>query len=79
MNVPKLYPIRELKKRAKKRDILWIKSQGKGGHGVFEGPDTYGDIRKYPLPSEQHKKEITRTYLKGFLRRFGLDEDFLLD
>ena len=79
MSVPKLYPIRELKKRARQRGILWIKSKGKGGHGAFQGPDINGDIQTYPLPSRQHKKEVTRTYVKGFLRRFGLGEDFLYD
>jgi hypothetical protein len=79
MNIPNLYSIRELKKRARKKDIHWMKKRGKGGHGVFQGPDIEGKIRSYPLPSAQHKKEVTGTYLKGFLRRFGLSESFLFD
>jgi len=77
MSIPNLYKIRELKKRAKKRDIVWKKRRGKGGHGAFEGPDTNGKVHTFPLPSEQHKKEVTGTYLKAFLRRFGLNDKFL--
>lgn len=77
MKVPHLYSIRELKKKAKKKDIMWIPKGGKGGHGKFEGPDINSKIRSYPLPSGQHKKEVTGVYLKAFLRRFGLSEDFL--
>lgn len=79
MSIPKLFSIRELVKRAKKRGINWNKSRGKGGHGAFVGPDINGDIQTYPLPSAQSKKEVTSTYLKGFLRRFGLTDDFFDD
>ena len=77
MSIPKLFPVRELKKKAKKQGIIWDKSKGKGGHGAFVGPDTKGNIQVYPLPSSQHKKEVTSTYLRGFLRRFCLNEEFL--
>lgn len=73
MKVPKLYPFRKLKKKAKVYGIEWLP---KGRHGKFSGPDINGKIQKYPLPFAQHKKEITGTYLKGFLRRFGLGEGF---
>lgn len=76
MRVPKLYPIRKLKKKAKQHGIEWLP---KGKHGKFEGPDTHGEIHKYPLPSAQHKKEVTGSYLRGFLRRFRLGEDFFND
>ncbi len=77
MKVPHIYSIRELKKKAKKKGIIWIAQRGKGGHGIFKGPDTNGKIRSYPLPSGQHKNEVTGIYLRGFLRRFGLTGDFL--
>ena len=79
MSVPRLYSFRKLKQKAQKINIEWIPCRGKGGHGIFKGKDINGHIRSYPLPSSQHKREITSTYLKGFLRRFGLDEDFLQD
>ena len=70
MSIPKLYPFRKLKQKANKVNILWISCRGKGGHGLFKGHDSYGNIQSYPLPGAQHKKEITGVYLKGFLRRF---------
>lgn len=76
MRAPKLYPIRKLKKKARERGIEWFPS---GPHGKFKGPDIYGEEQTYPLPSAQHKKEVTGTYLRGFLRRFGLGEDFFND
>ena len=74
MNVPKVYPIRKLQQKAHQRGIEWFPE---GRHGKFKGPDSSGRIQAYPLPSAQHKKEISGVYLKGFLRRFGLDESFL--
>ncbi len=76
MRVPKLYSIRNLKKKAKKYEIVWFPS---GRHGKFKGPDIHGKEQSYPLPSAQHKKEVTGTYLRGFLNRFGLGEDFFSD
>jgi len=76
MNVPKVYPIRKLLQKAKQRGIEWFSG---GKHGKFKGPDSSGRIQAYPLPSVQHKKEVSDVYLKGFLRRFGLDETFLND
>ena len=77
--IPRTYSIRRLKEKARQNNIYWVPSGGKGGHGVFRGPDNNDDFRIYPLPSSQHKKEVTRTYLKGFLRRFGLTEEFFDD
>ena len=74
---PRVYPIRKLKKNLKQYEIIWVPHRGKGGHGVFQGPDTMGKIRLYPLPSAQHKKEVTGTYLRSLLRRFGLKEKIL--
>lgn len=79
MSIPKLYSFRKLKRKAEQQGISWIPRKGKGGHGSFEGSDNFGNIHTYPLPGAQHKKEVTRIYLKGFLRRFGLNEDFLDD
>lgn len=79
MNVPRTYPARKLKKILKKHGIDWIGKGGKGGHGIFQGKDVNGDVQKYPLPSGQHKKEVTRTYLHGLLRRFGLNEQILYE
>jgi hypothetical protein len=76
MNVPKVYPIRKLLQKAKQRGIGWFSG---GKHGKFKGPDSSGRIQAYPLPSVQHKKEVSDVYLKGFLRRFGLDETFFND
>jgi hypothetical protein len=76
MSIPKVYPIRKLQQKAKERGIEWFSG---GKHGKFKGPDSSGRIQAYPLPSAQHKKEISSNYLKGFLRRFGLDETFFDD
>jgi hypothetical protein len=76
MSVPRLYPFGKLKKKAKEYNIEWIP---KGRHGRFKGPNTKGEIHIFPLPHAQHRKEVTREYLKSFLRRFGLNEDFFSD
>jgi len=77
MRVPHTYPVRKLIKNLKKNGINWVPQKGKGGHGVFEGPDVNGIVQKYPLPSAEHKKEVTGEYLRGMLRRFGLTEKVL--
>ena len=76
MKVPRLFPLREMKKKAKRYGIKWIPQ---GRHGKFKGKDTSGENQTYPLPSAQSKKEVTGTYLRGFLTRFGLGEDFFDD
>jgi len=75
MGVPRVYPIRKLKKKLKQYGIIWVSHRGKGGHGIFQGQDTNGEIQSYPLPSAEHKKEVTGNYLRGLLRRFGLNEN----
>jgi len=79
MGVPRLYSVRKLKKILSKHNITWQEHRGKGGHGLFQGPDTNGKIQSYPLPSAQHKKEVSGSYLRGLLRRFGLSEDIFGD
>jgi hypothetical protein len=74
MKVPNVYPINKLKNILKNYGIYWDASRGKGGHGAFRGKDVNGNYRLYPLPSGQHKTEVTGTYIRGLLRRFGLDE-----
>jgi len=72
--IPKTYPIRKLCELLEPHGIILNRSLGKGGHGAFTGKDRDGNIQKFPLPSSMHKKEITGTYIRTLLRRFGLDE-----
>ena len=77
MRVPHTYSVRKLKKQLKRHGILWVAARGKGGHGVFEGPNAAGKIQTFPLPSEPHKKEVAGTYRKALLRRYDLSEKVL--
>jgi len=72
VKIPKQISFSSLKRRLKKLDIYWHKRKGKGGHGSFVGLDKQGNNQSYPLPSDQHR-EVRKTYLRGLLRRFGLD------
>jgi hypothetical protein len=73
MRVPNTYPISKLKKRLQNHGIYLDISRGKGGHGSFRGNDTNGNYQLYPLPAAQIKKEVTGNYIRGLLRRFGLN------
>jgi hypothetical protein len=74
MRVPNVYPLKKLINILKNHGIYLDVSRGKGGHGSFRGNDINGNYQLYPLPAAQMKKEVTGNYIRGLLRRFGLDE-----
>ncbi len=69
---------RELRKKLAKYDKRFEEhvNRGKGSHRVIFHPDIDGEVAHYPVKYHGENTELGKGYLKAFIRRFNLPDDF---